>query len=182
MTSAIFACGLVAAASSALAQPVTTAATESSGSREDAIDVQHVMDAFHEAVVKHDGARLASLFLPNGSTWLNVLTDAAYAQAKAKTPDVAKVRVGSYKSFADFVSSSKSDLNPQHSNIRIHSDGTIASVYFDFVFLIDGKEENRGNETWQLVKGAEGWRIAAITYSSTPHAERARRAIVRGSK
>ncbi len=167
--SALCACGFVAAADTALAESVAMPATESSASSQDTTDLQHVMDAFHEAVVKHDGARLASLFIPDGSTWLNVLTDSAYAQATAKSRTPQKVRVGSYKSFADFVSSSKSDLNPQHSNIRIHSDGTIACIYFDFVFLIDGKEENRGSETWQLVKGTDGWRIAAITYSSIPH-------------
>jgi hypothetical protein len=35
---------------------------------QDSIDVQHVMDAYHEAVVTHDGQRLASLFIPEGST------------------------------------------------------------------------------------------------------------------
>jgi len=49
-----------------------------------------------------------------------------------------------------------------------NGDGTIASVYFDFVFLVDGKEQNRGRETRVLVKGSDGWRIAAITYSSDP--------------
>jgi hypothetical protein len=135
---------------------------------EDTADIQHVMGAFHEAVLTHDGSRLAALFIPEGGTWLNVLSDDAYARAKAKSPDTAKIRVGSYKDFAKLVSTSQSSLDPQHTHIQIHSDGTIASVYFDFVFLIDGKEQNRGSETWQLVKGAEGWRIAAITYSSNP--------------
>jgi uncharacterized protein YpmB len=35
--------------------------------------------------------------------------------------------------------------------------------------VVNGKEQNRGSETWVLVKGTEGWRIAAITYSSNPH-------------
>lgn len=122
----------------------------------DVTDIQRVMDNFHEAVVSHDGARLSALFIPEGSTWLNVL----------KSP--AKVRVGSYQDFAKFVSTTKSALNPQHSHIKIHTDGTIASAYFDFVFMIDGKVENTGSETWQLVKGPDGWRIAAITYSSEP--------------
>ena len=135
---------------------------------QDSVDVQHVMDAYHQAVTTHNGARLASLFIPEGSVWLNVLSDAAYARAKAKSPDAQKIRVGSYKDFAKVVSSTKSDFNPTHTNMQLHSDGTIASVYFDFVFLIDGKEQNRGSETWQLVKGAQGWRIAAITYSSYP--------------
>lgn len=135
---------------------------------QDIADVQHVMDTFHHAVVTHDGSALAALFISEGSTWLNVLSEDAYARAKVKTPDIAKIRVGSYKDFAGFVSKSKDSLDPVHSHVQIHSDGVIASVYFDFVFLINGKVENRGSETWQLVKGAQGWRIAALTYSSNP--------------
>lgn len=135
----------------------------------DTVDVQHVINAYHEAVLSHDGSRLARLFIPQGSMWLNVLSDDAYARAKAKSPDAVKIRVGSYTDFAKLVSTSKASFNPTHTHLQENSDGTIASVYFDFVFLIDGKEQNRGSETWVLVKGIEGWRIAAITYSSNPH-------------
>jgi hypothetical protein len=165
LSTSIFAGALVF---SALACAQDSAHTPANTAK-DTIDVQHVMDAYHEAVVTHDGSRLAALFIPEGSTWLNVLSDDVYARAKAKSPDAAKVRVGSYKDFAKLVSTSKANFNPTHTNIQIHSDGTIASVYFDFVFLIDGKEQNRGSESWQLVKGSDGWRIAAITYSSQPH-------------
>jgi hypothetical protein len=134
----------------------------------DSVDVQHVMDAYHEAVVHHDGARLASLFLPQASIWLNVLADDTYALARAKSPDATKVRVGSHADFARLVSSAKGDFNPTQSHLQMNSDGTIASVYFDFAFLIDGKEQNRGSEAWQLVRSSEGWRIAAIIYSSHP--------------
>ena len=33
----------------------------------DTVDVQHVIDAYHEAVLSHDGPRLAQLFIPQGS-------------------------------------------------------------------------------------------------------------------
>ena len=134
----------------------------------DTVDVQHVIDAYHEAVLNHDGTRLSSLFIPQGSMWLNVLSDDTYARAKAKSPNAMKIRVGSYTDFAKVVSTTKASFNPTHTNLQINSDGTIASVYFDFVFLADGKEQNRGSETWVLVKGTDGWRIAAITYSSNP--------------
>jgi len=134
----------------------------------DTVDVQHVIDAYHEAVLTHDGPRLAHLFLPQ-SLWLNVLSDEAYARAKAKSPDAVKIRVGSYTDFTKLVSTSKASFNPTHTHLQENSDGTIASVYFDFVFVVDGKEQNRGSETWVLVKGSDGWRIAAITYSSNPH-------------
>lgn len=134
----------------------------------DTVDVEHVMDAYHQAVVTHDGARLATLFLPQ-SVWLNVLSDDAYAAAQAKSPQAPKVRVGSYTDFAKLVTTAKGSFNPTHTHLQLSSDGTIASVYFDFVFLVDGTAQNRGSEAWQLVKGADGWRIAAITYSSNPN-------------
>ncbi|MDG3439765.1 YybH family protein [Nitrospirillum amazonense] len=131
----------------------------------DEAGIRQVMDAFHAAVVSHDGTGLASLFIPEGGTWLNVLTEEAYAPVAGVKP---KVREGSHRDFANFVSTTKSALDPRHDNIRIVSDGTVASVTFDFHFFIDGVETNRGLEMWQLVKDTTGWRIVAITYSSTP--------------
>jgi hypothetical protein len=66
--------------------------------------------------------------------------------------------------------------------VQINSDGTIASVYFDFIFLSDGKETNHGSEAWQLVKGTDGWNIAAITYSSNPTIWRERNMPVKKAK
>jgi hypothetical protein len=127
--------------------------------------IEHVMKQFHDAVVTHDGAALSGLFLPDANIWLNVLADTAYDRSQAKTQ---KVRVGSYRDFAKFVSTTPKALDPEHTNVVIHTDGTIAAVYFDFVFNVDGKANNRGSETWQLVKAVDGWRIAAISYSSDP--------------
>lgn len=137
----------------------------------DTVDVQHLMAAYHEAVVTHDGSRLSSLFIAQGSTWLNVLSDSGLAHMRAIKPGTPKIRVGNYQDFAKVVSQSTTHMDPEHQNLRIQSDGTIASVYFDFVFKVDGKPENKGSETWQLVKGENGWRIAAITYSSNPVAK-----------
>ncbi|MBV8831964.1 MAG: DUF4440 domain-containing protein [Acidobacteriaceae bacterium] len=133
--------------------------------------VENVMKQFHDAVVAHNGTALSALFLPDANIWLNVLTDAAYDRAQTRVAKAPKVRVSSYRDFAKFVSSTPKALDPEHSNIVIHTDGAIAAVYFDFVFMIDGKAENRGSETWQLVKAVDGWRIAAISYSSDPAAE-----------
>jgi hypothetical protein len=137
---------------------------------QDVADIQRVMDTFHHAVATHDGKGVSVLFLDHGSTWVTVLSDKAFAAAKAKNASVTRVHVSSYQEFAAFVSRTKSVLDPHHANIQIMSDGTVASVYFRFEFVIDGKVENRGDETWQLVKTEDGWRIVAITYSSNPGA------------
>ena len=134
----------------------------------DVADIRHVMDAFHHAVTTHDGKGVCDLFLDHGSTWVTVLSDKAFAAAKAKNAAAQKVRVSSYQDFAAFVASTKSVLDPRHDQVQIMSDGAVASVYFHFNFVINGKVENRGDETWQLVKTPDGWRILAITYSSSP--------------
>jgi ketosteroid isomerase-like protein len=134
--------------------------------------IEQVMKQYHEAVVNHDGAALSGLFLPDANLWLNVLTGSAYARAQAKSPTAQKVRVSTYRDFAKLVSTTPKSFDPEHSSVVIHTDGTIAAVYFDFVFNVDGKANNRGSETWQLVKAADGWRIASIIYSSEPLVQR----------
>jgi ketosteroid isomerase-like protein len=131
--------------------------------------IEQVMKQYHAAILAHDGSALSGLFLPDANLWLNVLTDSAYARAQAKSPTAQKVRVSSYHDFVKLVSTTPKSFDPEHGNVAIHTDGTIAAVYFDFVFNVDGKASNRGSETWVLVKGTDGWRIAAITYSSNPH-------------
>ena len=131
--------------------------------------IEQVMKQYHHAaILAHDGTTLSGLFLPDANLWLNVLTDSAYARTQAKSATAQKVRVSSYRDFAKLVSTTPKSFDPEHSNLVIHTDGTIAAVYFDFVFNVDGKANNRGSETWQLVKAADGWRIASIIYSSEP--------------
>lgn len=134
----------------------------------DTAPIEQVMAGFHEAVISHDGERLKGFFLPQGTAWFNVLTDEALLRLRAKTPDAPKVRPGSIQDFAAFVTGSKADLDPKHTEVEIRSDGTVATAWFRFRFMIGGQEKNRGSETWQLVKTEDGWKIAAIAYSSDP--------------
>lgn len=168
---AIYALFLLTATAS-YAKSATSQATEAQNARLSAhatAQIHQLMAEYHQAVVSHDGARLASLFIDKGS-WFNVLSDAAYARARAKKPGALKVRDWTFQQFAKVVSSSRLAMDPQHSDVRILTDGTIGSVYFKYVFFIDGKPENQGSETWQLVKAGDGWKIAAIAYSSNPSA------------
>lgn len=145
-----------------------TAFSALSAAAADTAPIEQVMAGFHQAVALHDGERLKSFFLPQGTAWFNVLTDEALVRVRAKTPDAPKVRPGSYQDFATFVTSNKADLDPRHTEMEIRSDGTVATAWFRFRFLIGGEEKNRGYETWQLVKAEQGWKIAAISYSSDP--------------
>lgn len=149
----------------ALGLVVSIQATAAQQQDNDTHEIERVMQVFHQAVAGHDGATLESMFLP-GAHLVNVLDDERFAAAKAKAADAEQVKIGAAHDFAQFVSTSKASLNPVHSNVRVTTDGWVATVYFDFVFNIDGKPQNAGSETWQLVHGGKDWKIASISYSS----------------
>src|ERR1700721_1712510 len=102
---AVFALTILTATASFAQSPSPAESNEATAAStaSDTVDVQHVIDAYHEAVLTHDGSRLARLFIPQGSMWINVLSDDAYARAKPKSPDAVKVRVGSYTDFAKLI-------------------------------------------------------------------------------
>ena len=50
-------------------------------------------------------------------------------------------------------------------DVVIDTDGEIASVNFDYSFLLDGKEAHRGREMWHLVRTEDGWKIISVIWS-----------------
>jgi hypothetical protein len=128
--------------------------------------IQQVVEIFRTSIIAKDKSTLGSLFMPTGGSWIKVMDDEMYQRLKAKQPSVAKLKPGTYQDFTDFLGASHQRLEEKFSNVRINTDGAVASVYFDFVFLIDDKETNRGSETWQLVNTGDGWKINALIYST----------------
>ncbi|MBY0241847.1 MAG: nuclear transport factor 2 family protein [Burkholderiaceae bacterium] len=152
-------CLTASAFSASPATPVTPAAPA------DVAAIQDVVRQFQAAIIAKDGQTLGRLFLADHNSWLTVLDDAEYAKAKARDPKVAKVHASTWKAFADFVSSAKVPLEERFYNVRIETNGAVASVYFDFDFLSDGNVTNRGSEAWQMVRDEQGWKIGAMVFS-----------------
>jgi hypothetical protein len=137
---------------------------------QDVADIQRVMETFHHAVATHDGEGVSGLFLDHGSTWVTVLSDKAFAARGRRTPRRRKSTSAAIGIFPPLYRAQNRISILAIPTFVFMSDGAVASVYFHFDFVIDGKVENRGDETWQLVKTVDGWRIVAITYSSNPGA------------
>jgi hypothetical protein len=134
----------------------------------DQAQIEQIVERFKAAIIAHDQKGLEALFVPEGGSWFEVLGESAFRQIKARKPDLSRVHPDNYRHFAGMVGGAKQAVEEKFDNVRIHTDGAVASVYFDFVFLVDGKRNNVGSETWQLVHTNEGWKISAMAYSSYP--------------
>jgi ketosteroid isomerase-like protein len=128
-------------------------------------DIEKVVDQFQGALKAHDAKTLGSLFTPECS-WVEALGADSLVKVRARKPDAGPYHTSTPAKFVTFVGSSKDPLEERFHDVRIQTDGTVGIVYFDFEFLLAGEVQNRGAETWQMVRTADGWKIAAMLYSS----------------
>lgn len=139
-------------------------------------ELEAVVETFRRAIIDKDRARFATLFLREDIPWQDVNSDADLARMKARDPAAAKVTIDrryGWRSFIAGIATSASQQEERFRNLRIETDGDIAALWFDYSFHEDGRETNHGREAWQLVRDAQGWKIAAVAYSVVrPAAER----------
>jgi hypothetical protein len=131
----------------------------------DVAAINQVVEQFKAAIIARDGKTLGGLFLQDHDSWLSVADEATWAAVKTRNPKARKVMPDSWKSFANFVQTSPKPVEERFYNVRIDTNGAVASVWFDFDFLIDGQVTNRGSESWQLVRAEDGWKISSMLYS-----------------
>jgi hypothetical protein len=154
----------VVLAAACLAGPVQAADNPHAA---DAAAISQVVEQFKAAIIARDGKTLDELFLKDHDSWLVVaaVDDATWATVKARNPKARRVFADSRRQFVEFVQHSAKPVEERFYNVRIDTNGAVGSVYFDFDFLQDGKVTNRGSETWQMVRGEDGWKIGAMLYS-----------------
>lgn len=128
--------------------------------------VREVVERFRKAIIAGDGDALRALFLPQPQTWISVSSDESHARARAVDPKATRLHPGSYDRFADDIAANPGREEEVFSNIDVRTDGAVAAVVFDFVYRIDGKAGNRGQEAWHLVKTDDGWKIVSLVYSN----------------
>ncbi len=125
-------------------------------------EVRDIVERFRAAIAAGDGDALRALFLPRGGAWISL--DRRGAETEA--PGRPRLVPSSYRSFARNIE--RGGREETFSAVDIRTDGSVASVDFDFEFLVDGKRINRGLEAWHLVKTEAGWKILSVVYSSNP--------------
>lgn len=130
--------------------------------------IRAVVEAFRTAIIDKDKARFVALFVPGNVGWQSTRSDAALQRVRVKNPKAVKTRFNpesTYLTFIDDIVGDKESTEETFDNVRIETDGDIASVVFDYRFIGGGVESNNGKEAWQLIRTDEGWRIISVIWS-----------------
>lgn len=131
-------------------------------------EILAIVEAFRTSIIRKDETTFLDLFLHDRVTWQQALSDEQHKLAKAKSPDAEKVAIEPLRTPATFIAGiarSSARIEETFENMHIDTDGTAASVAFDFQFLRNREVRNEGREYWLLVKTEAGWKIASVVWS-----------------
>jgi len=133
--------------------------------------LHQVVESFRTAILRKDKAAFMDLFFsdkPEVITWQAVVDDPSLERIRATRPQAIKARHRPDNNFVAFIDGivASQDLEEEtFHDIRIDTDGEIASVAFDYVFLSNRKPSNSGREMWLLVRTEQGWKITSVVYT-----------------
>lgn len=69
------------------------------------------------------------------------------------------------RQFISYIVKEQKRIDETITNVRIDSDGDVGQVWFDYSFVLGSYKENWGKESWQMVRTADGWKIAGVVWS-----------------
>ena len=139
--------------------------------RQERAAIEQVVKSFAKALVEKDRPLYMSLFFSDKADeigWQFVSEDSRLIHIRKTKPDAIKARRipgNNFISLIDAAVAANESNEEKFSNVKIDTDGEIASVTFDYEFYEAGKKTNWGKEMWQLVRTENGWKIFSVVYT-----------------
>ena len=131
----------------------------------DTAAIHKVLNSFTQAIIKKDSATLASLFANTPITFLSVRGAGTLAYLKKKDPSAPLIQIRNYKDFVTYVGQTKDQPEEKFYNVRIRTDGSVASLSSNYSFWSNNQKINWGEENWELIFDGTDWKIVAIVWS-----------------
>lgn len=131
--------------------------------------IHAVVDDFREAIIQKDTKKFLGLFLREDVIWQSVQGEERLKKLRQKDPQANKLTVNAKqnpRTFIEDIAANAKRVEEKFTNVRIDTDGNIASVSFEFTFHVDDRIINRGQESWHLVNMGNGWKIVSVIWSN----------------
>lgn len=128
--------------------------------------IDKVLNNFMQSIIKKDTAALSSLFavgVPIG--WLDVQGKATLEFSRKTDPNVKVLEADTHTGFIKYIGTTKNAVEEKFYNVKLRSNGLLATLSFDYSFWLNKKKINWGQENWELVFDGEGWKIAGVYFS-----------------
>lgn len=131
------------------------------------IQIREVIEQFRTSIIKKDKEAFKSLFFSDTVPFIAVFSDEMLASKRLEKPNYpAAVNLGKFGPPENLISDDK-DQEEKMWNIKVQTDGHLASVHFDYSDHESGKKRAFGTESWSMVKVDANWKITAVSFTVT---------------
>ncbi|MCO4798859.1 MAG: hypothetical protein KC484_06570 [Colwelliaceae bacterium] len=143
--------------------------------------LREIVKSFETSIINKNKSKFMKLFVDGTVSWIGVYTKTDYEnelkwanskegiELKLKIGDKfrepAKYRHSTPEIFIDSIIDNTKQPREEISNVKIISDGEVATIHFDYIFYDGDKINNSGKENWQLINSGNGWKINAVNFS-----------------
>lgn len=121
-------------------------------------EIKQVMEQMRVSIIEKDAETFKGLFFREDIPWIGIFNPTK--SRKARTIDD-----GNLVDFIEKISRNPETIEEKFWDIDIYTDGDVASASFKYSFHIGDYTQNTGDESWQLVKTENGWKINSVIYS-----------------
>ena len=129
--------------------------------------IREVIEQFRTSIINKDKDAFSSLFFSDEVPFIAVFNDEMLARKRIERPNYpAAVDFGKFGPPANLISESD-EQEEKMWNIKVQTDGHLASVNFDYSDHENGKKKAWGRESWSLVKVDTNWKITSVSFTVT---------------
>lgn len=141
-------------------------------SESDSTELRQVVESFKTAISSKDSSAFQALFFSSSVTFTGIMSEQTEWSIKKDYPEFQGISVSNPTKFIRDICLSPKKQREEFYNLRISSDGAIASIHFDYGFYADDELLQWGHEKWNLAKDGSEWLITDVIYSvHFPHVE-----------
>ena len=161
----------LAAGCAGMGAPASASAASPRDIAKDEAAIRQVVETFRTSLIAKDKPTYMGLFFsdkPEDIGWQFVSEDTRLGHIRLTKPDAIKARQipgNNFIALIDGAVATKEAREETIEDLKIETDGEIASVSFDYSFLANGVKSNWGREMWQLVRTEGGWKIYSVIYT-----------------
>lgn len=129
------------------------------------IQIENLLTQFQDAITSKDSTSFNKLFFDEDVKFIGIMSEKTEASIKKKYHDFQGVSVGKSRKFISQICNSPKNHEENFYSPVIKTDGIIATVSFDYTYLVDKKMIQWGQEIWNLVYTENNWLITGVTFS-----------------
>ena len=126
-------------------------------------EIMEVVEDFKQSITDKDEKKFIDLFYDKSIPWIGIDSK----RRKGNLPSESGVIQSNHLSFIRGIVKKDDKVEEKIWDIEIMTDGEIASVHFKYSYHRDNYKKNWGDESWQMIKTPDGWKINSVIYSIT---------------